>query len=379
MKRPYSPAPGCVRGPSPRMKWFVTAAALLVAPLLAWFASEWSRSRPASAHRHRSLEEALALSERSAPDDGPATATEMNLRGLVRQSDHPELIYELKPNLDCVYRGARFQTNSHGFRDREWTIDKPAGSLRIACVGDSLLVAPWVEVDAGYARVLERLLDGEARRLEVMNFGVPGYNTCQEAALLRDRAASFSPDVVIVGYVGNDDQLPLFVAGAAGAGEPRGLVDRRDFFRDLVDLPWEAKRGLREPAPALDWRDRVPDEYRHMIGWRAVEESIRSIGDFLAERGIRGLLTLYVSDAGPAFDPNPLAERHAWLCGLAAECGLECVDLHPVFTRAARDRGFSDTRPFWVGPQNAHLNPQGHKILARAAAERLRSLGWVRR
>ena len=40
-------------------------------------------------------------------------------------------------------------------------------------------------------------------RVEVINLGVPGYDTLNEAAFFRLKGASLSPDVVIVAYVLN--------------------------------------------------------------------------------------------------------------------------------------------------------------------------------
>jgi len=48
------------------------------------------------------------------------------------------LMYELQPNLQRTLFGQPFTTNSHGQRDREYTVEKPPGVFRIAVLGSSI-------------------------------------------------------------------------------------------------------------------------------------------------------------------------------------------------------------------------------------------------
>jgi lysophospholipase L1-like esterase len=104
-------------------------------------------------------------------------------------------------------RSREIRTNSEGFRDLERQRDKPAGTTRIAIVGDSFVEAVEVAFEATFPRLLERRLNGAGRapRVEVLNFGMRGYGTAQEYLLLQDRALAYRPDVVVlVFFVGND-------------------------------------------------------------------------------------------------------------------------------------------------------------------------------
>ena len=97
--------------------------------------------------------------------------------------------------------------NSHGFRDPERPIDKPAGVHRLALLGDSMVAA--LEVDE--ADTLARRLEGMLRRShpdmkwEVQNWGVSGSDLAQELVLYQGLVRRFSPDLVLLCYyVGND-------------------------------------------------------------------------------------------------------------------------------------------------------------------------------
>lgn len=131
---------------------------------------------------------------------------------LHRASDVPGLEYELAPSLVFNHAGDGVQvtTNSHGMRGAEVSVAKPEGVVRIAAVGDSFTFGQGVEDDETYPHVLEQVLNERApdgRRYEVLNFGVPGYSTAEEAAVLRTKVLRFQPDLVILGYVLNDPDV----------------------------------------------------------------------------------------------------------------------------------------------------------------------------
>ena len=102
--------------------------------------------------------------------------------------------------------GVEIAINSLGLRGRETTYAKPAGRYRILALGDSWTFGFRMQERDSYPRVLERLLNerarraGERARYEVINAGVVGYATTQEAAYLRTRGRRFEPDLVLLAY-----------------------------------------------------------------------------------------------------------------------------------------------------------------------------------
>ena len=129
-------------------------------------------------------------------------------------------------------------TNPQGFRDAPFGPKAP-GTLRVLALGDSFAFGHGVGADEAYPKELERLLARPSRPVEVLNLGVPGYNTAQELALLRRAGAELDPDLVLLGcYVGNDlsgnlerrQALPRARHGvlvAASLGEPEWRVSLR--------------------------------------------------------------------------------------------------------------------------------------------------------
>ncbi len=94
------------------------------------------------------------------------------------------------------------RVNNDGLNDREHAIAKPAGTIRIAVLGDSYTEAMQVPREQNFCSVLERQLRGcdalQGKQTEVMNFGVGGYGTAQELLTLREKVWKYSPDIVVL-------------------------------------------------------------------------------------------------------------------------------------------------------------------------------------
>ena len=108
--------------------------------------------------------------------------------------------------LDVVVGGERFvvEMNSEGYRTREFAVPKPAGLVRVICIGGSTTVAGRTN-DETYPALLERKLQAlfPGLPLEVLNLGVSSATTDYWYARL-PRVFGFQPDV-IVQYPGVND------------------------------------------------------------------------------------------------------------------------------------------------------------------------------
>lgn len=123
---------------------------------------------------------------------------------VLRPSDNPALRYEMVPGSQGIAYGTEVTINSHGMRDREYSLEKPPDKYRVAVFGDSETFGIFLEIDEVYTEVLESRLAEAGHRIEVLNFGVGGYDTVQEVALLESRGVAFDPDLVVLGYCMND-------------------------------------------------------------------------------------------------------------------------------------------------------------------------------
>lgn len=188
-------------------------------------------------------------------------AAELVLR--VAGVSHPNLYrpdavrgWGLIPGLRVRWRqegDAPVSVNADGFRGPARTRQKAPGVLRVAVLGDSCAEAVQVPYERTFVARLETALAScpaaAGRRVETLDFGVAGYGTAQELLTLREQAAAFAPDLVLLAfYSGNDVRNNSRVLDADPA---------RPYFtlagdRLALDDSFRASRGyrLRTSLPA---------------------------------------------------------------------------------------------------------------------------------
>jgi hypothetical protein len=137
-------------------------------------------------------------------------------------------------------RDVAVRFNRDGFRFDDLSLGKPAGTRRVAVIGDSMIAAlqvPREQTAVELARTELQGVAGDEERWELLNFGVSGSGTLQQHVLLREVVLGYHPDhVVVVFFVGND----------FSDNSPR-LSRRNRLYFDLD----EAGRLSRLPYPTL--------------------------------------------------------------------------------------------------------------------------------
>lgn len=263
-----------------------------------------------------------------------------------------------------IYEGVpgKCGQNSLGFRDREHAVAKPAGTFRIAIVGDSVAHGQGVAPDEALGRVLERELAARGKPVEVMVFATTGYSTGQERALL-DIAYRFGPDLVLWTYVFNDPADPLL----DNANGELGVYwhSPRSYVLDYLGQLWSRARiNAAGGACPAEWHRRMHCLYRERIAadFAAIAASSKAHGVPLAV-----VLLPLVPAAG--FAPYPFADLHRDVQALATAHGLTVIDALPAFdgvkveeVRVADSQGHVDP---W------HPNARGHELLGTYLARAL--------
>lgn len=106
----------------------------------------------------------------------------------------PELGWTIRPNS----HKRQYQSNSQGLRaTREYSLEPPAGKVRIAAFGDSFTHASNVPTGFTWEERLEGLDPG----LEVMNFGIPAAEIGQGLLRYRRLGVRYHPAIVLIGFM----------------------------------------------------------------------------------------------------------------------------------------------------------------------------------
>ena len=95
--------------------------------------------------------------------------------------------------------------NWDGLRESNVSLAKPAGTYRIALLGDSMVEGLQVPLEKTFGQELERRLTAKlGRPVQVINFGTSGYSTVQECILMKHKVFRYAPDMVLLGYDARD-------------------------------------------------------------------------------------------------------------------------------------------------------------------------------
>jgi len=292
---------------------------------------------------------------------------------LVRFSSDPELYYEVLPNLDLEFHGARVVTDGDGCRvgtrpvQHDPSCDPAAPPLRVAVVGPSTTFGYGLPFEKIYPELLRRHLEALTRRpVEMRNISAPGYNAEQEAYAFELRVLPWRPELVLWHYdhrdafpaLGPDDRIELspYFGDNPLHWATLKLLRRRLRLAELESLRFGAEghefaEGYIVSGPSWD---------RHLRALTRVGEQARSIGapvvlvlfDAFLRRGDRG--------------EEHFEALHRPLVPQLEAAGFHVLDLYPDYQSTMESRGWKDLHPWWLSiePLDGHPNAQGHAFIA---------------
>jgi len=98
-----------------------------------------------------------------------------------------------------------FRINQWGMRDdRDFALDKPPGTCRIAVFGDSFFMGYEVDLKDSFSARLEARLRSLGINVEVLNLSVSGFGTAEMLRTYEALGRKFNPDLVIFQWHSSD-------------------------------------------------------------------------------------------------------------------------------------------------------------------------------
>lgn len=283
--------------------------------------------------------------------------------GAVVTSADPELLWEPNAGYESI--------NQAGFRGGE--LETPKARTRIVFTGDS--IAYGIELEDHQtipARLEEHLREG-GLEAEVLNLGVAGYNTVQEARRLEVLLPELEADQVVLLFCLNDfqalDRLPEGVARKAameGAGQALQIIHRTSTSSEFQRIMSRASHLYRLASGAF-----TPKKSK-TIG--AQERKAASGDSSVVERGFdriatvsRGLglpVSVVVMPSMTRRRVYPRTEEHELAARLAEARGFRVLDL----TAAVREELIGAGRELALPGDRLHPNADGADVVAEAIA-----------
>ena len=293
--------------------------------------------------------------------------------GLFTRDADDDVRYRLTPGFEMDLDGRRYSVNSLGFRGDEPAAPGNRDMTRIVLLGDSYAFGLGVDQERMLARRLETRLRPALGGVEVLNLGVPGYQTGQELALAERVAFDLDPELVILLYFGNDQVEEAFhydpvfrvlYGDALPLPYPfKGVLARSAAYRWLARIHIHSLRSRGELSPLGD---------RHWpVTRRRLVRLARVCAAHEATLVVANLPLLWSSATltDPAWTGHADYDR---VGALAEELGVAWVDLRAVLLATRRGPADDFLSRLVVSPdppKDHHLNAAGTDLLAVAIAD----------
>jgi lysophospholipase L1-like esterase len=326
--------------------------------------------------------------------------------------------YELKPGalvslrIDERRRGTE-RMNGEGFRNPDYAVAKPPGTVRLLAVGHSVVQGLEVPRDQSWLSVLERDLNQEARqRYQVLNSAIGGYRARQAATRMERRGLKYRPDLVLLMVGWNDmlfSSLPIWtpdidltrIEAAWLRASPEiptptwkervaaGLY-RVSYFARLVRSARNAWYNDRSTAQLVAQRQRPGNTPFNEAALRLYVADLERIRRAAADAGARVVLLTEPTILAPDLltDPDiqrklinhyysfPLSTPEMWAWhSRYVEAQRQFAASHPDVVLIDAEAAFAhcdkETRlRYFI--DLAHLTPEGNRALASVVLEALR-------
>ena len=291
------------------------------------------------------------------------------------------------------YSGFVAQTTSEQEKDptrpKDWAFKRPKreGIIRVACLGGST-------THGKYPRLMKRELENElGQKVEVMNWGVPGWTTQETMVNYFTTVQDYDPDIVVIHHALND------VAPRRRKGyrsdyahwrrtwqDPelgdleRWLIQKSDIYAGFVTKALPAFtlanfanhpfRGVKSNAPAAKMPKGTEKGFRR---------NIETLVEFMHMRGTKVCLVTMPYKLSVALRGD--GEKRLWAAGLEEHNQIlrevaEKLDCLLVDCEAGAKAQPEEANMMFL--DRVHVTWKGARVKAKAIADALLAEGWIR-
>lgn len=317
----------------------------------------------------------------------------------------------IEEHLDNMYESKLLvKINSEGMADREYSRTKPANTIRIALLGDSVTASLYTAQESKFKSLWEKALAQSAgKSVEVMNFAVDGTGTWEQLQMLHLRARHFQPDFVILSFFwGNDVWNNSASLGRSRANPLKEEYDERSWSRNLQVKHRMAIRWLWNNSAAFQFLDTLKDRLATILDYRrALDTAKASPAPEPVSPAASGKV---ITESGPQYDPGFFWDSESWILTrqLIAKLNTETKDLgarllvfhlpfydqivtpkplpYAEFRSFLKQLGIANAdafdaigrlsekqkRDLYIGDR-VHLTAEGHRFVAEASVEAIKN------
>jgi lysophospholipase L1-like esterase len=272
-------------------------------------------------------------------------------------------VFAFKPHATGVFPGSvdskrtfPYRTNAQGLRDSDRPAKAP-GTKRVLVMGDSYTWGYAIAEDEAYPQVAARLLAERGRQdIDVINGGIPDYNSRQERQLLAQLIPIYQPDAVFLAYVVNDAEP------STAMPTPPEEVYRHSTSWFLTEVAERLNRRLFRRRVLPSAKDNVGSNYLDgfeagSVKWRDSREAIREMRDLCAAAGAPFTILMMPDFTQPFDGRYAYSKIHDTVATWGRELNIPEFDLLTTTFRGEDHEKFSV-------PWDGHPNADAHRRIA---------------
>lgn len=287
---------------------------------------------------------------------------------LLQPKPNTEYEYLLKPNTQGTYKlnssyTWSYKINSEGFRGDEIDKEKNPDEKRVIFLGDSYTFGWAINQNETYISRLNNLLNrNKSQRYQLINMGMPGYNTIQEAALLKTKGLKFNPDLIVLEYTINDEEPQHSVPENPNITYKYSNSWLLDYTLEQLNIIFfQNKQIFTTNIQKHDFnylKGFQPDSHK----WRDSKKALFNIIQ-LGRKNHTPLILIILPDFPSVFRSNyPFYSIHQSIFNWAHEYQIDVIDLQPNFM--GKDYQNYTVRGDWH--PNAKANEEIAKIIVNS-------------
>ncbi len=253
--------------------------------------------------------------------------------------------------------------NAAGYRGPLHGTEREPNTFRVAVLGDSFTFGWGVAEQEAWPALLQARLAAELPGLsvEVLNFGVPGYNTWLQLLHWQRVVSRYRPDAVLLGYYSNDAAIDRRVPDVyrlcplPGPTAPRlfaAAQGRSALVRGVHDLVWFVRVG----SPVPPWDSDVVLREEH-YGFACSMAWLVELSEDVHASGARFAVVQlpHMDGLDDPFDPEAAAQER--LKAALDARGIATINLYPRL---------AGTDPDLVNNADDHPDAAGNQALLHA-------------
>ena len=277
----------------------------------------------------------------------------------------------LIPRVKHPYENARpifyyKQKDAGSMQNFRYAVPKPPGVFRIGAIGDSFTYPHMLQFDDAYPARLARIMNfsqpqGSTRRAEVINYGMAGYSTEQEVALV-ERALAEGCDVVLLEITLNDPAADATITDFR-ARYP-GTYGKLQISAEKTPLLYYSKTLGFLAERIHNWRTHESFVRYHQalwenpVLWNSFSSSVRKMQELCKARGVPFYTFTFPLFAFPLDRTYPFKAVHRKITEFMQAQQVPHLDLFKAYRYVPHER-------LHVTAQgNTHPNEIGHRVAA---------------